>query len=70
MVGFGEVIATADLDANDKDACAAVYAEARGACRGSIDWLLEKREGDAYENPLLRLPYEAASGAAAPTFEV
>jgi len=67
---FGEVIATADLDANDKDACAAVYAEARDACRGSIDWLLEKREGDAYENPLLRLPYEAASGAAAPTFEV
>ncbi|KAH8046037.1 hypothetical protein JL722_13871 [Aureococcus anophagefferens] len=53
-----------------RDACAAVYAEARDACRGSIDWLLEKREGDAYENPLLRLPYEAASGAAAPTFEV
>ena len=67
---FGDTIATADLDPNDKAACAETYADAKAAVRGALDYLLEERKADAYESPLLRIPLETATGTPAPTFDL
>ena len=67
---FGDTIATADLDPNDRAACAATYADAKAAVRGALDYLLEERKADAYESPLLRIPLETATGTPAPTFDL
>ena len=66
---FGEPIATSDVDASDRDACARVYAQSRSSVESSIAWLVEERKRDAFDSPLVRLPFEAVGrGAQAPTF--
>ena len=67
---FGEPIATSDVDASDRDECARVYAQSRSSVESSIAWLLEERKRDAFDSPLVRLPFEAVGGgrAQAPTF--
>ena len=69
---FGEPISTSDVDASDRDACARVYAQSRSAVESSIAWLVEERKRDAFDSPLVRLPFEAAGGgrAQAPTFSL
>ncbi len=66
---FGEPISTSDVDASDRDACARVYAQSRSSVESSIAWLVEERKRDAFDSPLVRLPFEAVGrGAQAPTF--
>jgi pimeloyl-ACP methyl ester carboxylesterase len=69
---FGEPIATSDVDASDRDECARVYAQSRSSVESSIAWLLEERKRDAFDSPLVRLPFEAVGGgrAQAPTFSL
>ena len=66
---FGEPIATSDVDASDRDACARVYAQSRSSVESCIAWLVEERKRDAFDSPLARLPFEAVGGGRqAPTF--
>jgi len=57
-LSFGEPVDLADVDPNDKEACAANYKAIRTAVRSEIDWLLEAREKDPYRDLLQRLVYE------------
>ena len=66
---FGEPIATSDVDASDRDACSQIYAQSRSSVESCIAWLVEERKRDAFDSPLVRLPFEAVGrGAQAPTF--
>ena len=58
---FGKPIETAELDATDREACAAVYAKVRRELERDIAYLLERRRTDPYEAPLPRVALEAAS---------
>ena len=66
---FGEPISTSDIDAADRDACSEIYAQSRSSVESCIAWLVEERKRDAFDSPLVRLPFEAVGrGAQAPTF--
>ena len=69
---FGRPIPTAELDATDREACAAVYASVQRELERDIAYLLERRRTDPYEAPLPRLALEAASNFTrqVPTFSL
>ena len=53
------------------DACSEIYAQSRSSVESCIAWLVEERKRDAFDSPLVRLPFEAAGGGAqAPTFSL
>ena len=49
-----------DRDANDKEACAALYAAVQAELEASLRYLLEQRKEDPYEAPLPRVAVEAS----------
>jgi len=67
---FGRPIDTRGVDASDKEACAALYTEARNELEKSLKYLLEKRKEDPWEQMLPRVAFEASTNWArqAPTF--
>jgi len=54
----------------DRPAAGEVYKHVKAEVEGAITWLQERRERDAYRRARVRIPYEAVSGRAAPSFEV
>lgn len=67
-VSFGKPIRTAGMDYKDYDAAADLYANVKHDVESEVDWLLERRKHDPYDDPWRRLPYEAFWGKQAPTF--
>ena len=70
---FGRPIETAAIRSDDRDACAAIYAELRGEVERGIEALREVREKDPYRDLARRTAWEALNGAqapAAPEFEL
>mmetsp|Transcript_18079 Transcript_18079/g.41430 ORF Transcript_18079/g.41430 Transcript_18079/m.41430 type:complete len:120 (+) Transcript_18079:744-1103(+) len=67
---FGEPIPTAEVDASDRDACAALYAKVQADLEASIEYVLDKRQDDPYRATLPRAAVEASWGWArqAPSF--
>ena len=57
---FGEPIATGDVDATDKDACAALYSQVQRELEEALQYLLSKREVDPYQEVLPRVAVEAS----------
>jgi len=66
---FGEPIAAEGAgSADDAEAVGELYTRVQGEVRAGMDWLLARRGEDPFRELLPRALYEAASGAAAPTF--
>lgn len=57
---FGAPIDASAVDANDKEACAALYAAVQAELEASLRYLLEQRKEDPYEAPLPRVAVEAS----------
>ncbi len=67
---FREPIALDPALVRDRPAAGEVYKHVKAEVEGAITWLQEVRERDAYRRARVRIPYEAVSGRAAPSFEV
>jgi len=66
---FGEPIDTSDLDPEDEEGAAHVYAEAKQRVENCISYLRRKKSSDPYATLAPRLVYERLNGRQAPTFE-
>jgi hypothetical protein len=69
---FGRPFDLAAVDASDVASTSALYRSIRAELEGCLEWLLDKREADPYEEWAPRLLYEAAADwkRQAPTFRL
>ena len=65
---FGEPIDAGTVDANDQEACSALYSDVRKMVEECIRLLLSGRARDPFAAAPLRLLYETFSGKQAPSF--
>jgi pimeloyl-ACP methyl ester carboxylesterase/1-acyl-sn-glycerol-3-phosphate acyltransferase len=66
---FQQPIDTAKLcpDVSDKEACRRVFTQAKQSVEKSIEYLLEYRKSDPFDNTAMRLFYETVTGKQAPS---
>lgn len=57
---FGAPIDASAVDANDKEACAALYQQVQAEVEAGLTYLLERRKTDPYEAALPRVAAEAS----------
>lgn len=55
---FGQEITTSSVNEKDREACQAVYAQARSSVAGGIRYLLSARRHDPYGDGAKRILYE------------
>ena len=69
---FGSPIDTSRVDANDQEACAALYRSVQAELERSLEYLLSARERDPYESILPRAAFEASWNwtSQAPSFPI
>ena len=57
---LGSPIETGEVDAADREACAALYSRVKGELEGDLQYLLDRRRDDPYERFLPRAAVEAS----------